>query len=135
SDVCSSDLLLVYDISSSDTPTDPIAEYVIQLPRIDDTGLTTNGTSVNRTGAQSCIVALNDHQLLILARDGNGRGVPGSASPVFKSILLADLSTATDIDGTYDAAGNAVAPAGVLTPTVTPISWTEALNMIGKLGS
>jgi hypothetical protein len=127
--------LLVYDISSSDTPTAPIAQYVIQLPRIDDTGLTTNGTAVNRTGAQSCIVALNDHQLLILARDGNGRGVPGSASPVFKSILLADLSAATDIDGAYDAAGAAVAPLGVLAPTVTPIAWTEALNMIGRLGS
>ena len=127
--------LLVYDISSSDTPADPVAQYVIQLPRIDDTGLTTNGNSVSRTGAQSSIIALNDHQLLILARDGNGRGVPGSASPVFKSILLADLSTATNIDGIYDNAGNAVAPAGVLAPTVTPISWTEALNMIGKLDS
>jgi hypothetical protein len=127
--------LLVYDVSASDTPTDPIAQYVIQLPRIDDTGSTTNGTAVNRTGAQSCIVALNDHQLLILARDGNGRGVPGSASPVFKSILLADLSAATNIDGAYDAAGDAVAPLGVLAPAVTSISWTEALNMIGRLDS
>jgi len=127
--------LLVYNISASDTPTVPAAQYVIQLPRIDDTGLTNNGNSVDKTAAQSSIVALNDHQLLILSRDGNGRGVPGSASPVFKSILLADLSTATDINGQYDAAGNAVAPAGVLTVGVTPISWTEALNMIGKLDS
>ena len=126
--------LMVYDISSSDTPTDPVAQYVIQLPRIDETGLTTNGTSVNRTGAQSAIIALNDHQLLILSRDGNGRGVSGSASPVFKSVLLADLSNATNIDGTYDAAGDAVAPLGVLAPTVTPIEWSQALNMIGKLG-
>lgn len=127
--------LLVYNISSSDAPAAPVAQYVIQLPRIDDTGLTTNGNAVSRTGAQSSIIALNDHQLLILSRDGNGRGVPGSSSPVFKSILLADLSTATDINGQYDAAGNAVAPAGVLVVGVTPISWTEALNMIGKLDS
>ncbi len=126
--------LVVFDISSSDAPTDPIAQYVIQLPRIDETGLTTNGTSVNRTGAQSAIIALNDTQLLILSRDGNGRGVSGSASPVFKSVLLADLSAATNIEGIYDAAGAQVAPLGVLDAAITPISWTQALNMIGKLG-
>ncbi len=127
--------LVVYDVSTTDTPTDPVAQYVIQLPRIDETGLTTNGTSVNRTGAQSAIIALNDHQLLILSRDGNGRGVSGSASPVFKSVLLADLSAATNIDGTYDAAGAQIAPLGVLEAAITPIEWSQALNMIGKLGS
>jgi hypothetical protein len=120
--------LLVYDISSSDAPTDPIAQYVIQLPRIDDNGGT---PAVNRTGAQSSILALNDHQLLILSRDGNGRGSTGA--PVFKSVLLADLRGATNIDGLYDAEGNAVAPGGVLNASVTPISWVEALNMLGKL--
>jgi hypothetical protein len=103
---------------------------VIQLPRIDDNGAT-GGVAVNRTGAQSSIIALNDHQLLILSRDGNGRGASGS--PVFKSILLADLSNATNIDGLFDAEGNAVAPNGVLNASVKPISWTEALNMLGKL--
>ncbi|MFN9373389.1 MAG: esterase-like activity of phytase family protein [Planctomycetaceae bacterium] len=120
--------LLVYDVSQSDAPTDPVAQYVIQLPRIDDNGGT---PAVNRTGAQSSIIALNDHQLLILSRDGNGRGASGS--PVFKSVLLADLNGATNIDGLYDAEGNAVAPGGVLNPSVTPISWVEALNMLGKL--
>jgi hypothetical protein len=117
--------LLVYDVSQSDAP---VAQYVIQLPRIDDNGGT---AAVNRTGAQSSILALNDHQLLILSRDGNGRGASGS--PVFKSILLAELNGATNIDGLFDAEGNAVAPGGVLSPTVTPISWVEALNMLGKL--
>jgi hypothetical protein len=103
--------------------------YVIQLPLIDDNG----GTSaVNRTGAQSSILALNDHQLLILSRDGNGRGASGS--PVFKSILLADLNGATDIDGLFDATGAQVAPGGVLNASVTPLDWTEVLNMLGKLG-
>jgi hypothetical protein len=120
--------LLVYDVSQSDAPIDPVAQYVIQLPRIDDNGGT---AAVNRTGAQSSILALNDHQLLILSRDGNGRGASGS--PVFKSILLAELNGATNIDGLFDAEGNAVAPGGVLSPTVTPISWVEALNMLGKL--
>lgn len=123
--------LLVYDVSSNDAPSDPVAQYLIQLPRVDDTGSTTNGSTVNRNAAQSAILALNDHQLLILSREGNGRGAAGA--PVFKSILLADLSNATNIDGLYDAEGNAVAPGGVLSPTVTPISWTEALNLLGKL--
>ncbi len=121
--------LLVYDISSSDTPDAPAKQYVIQLPLIDDNGGT---VAVNRTGAQSSIIALNDHQLLILARDGNGRGAGGA--PVFKSILLADLSTATNLTG-FDAEGAAVAPGGALNVSVTPIQWTEALNMLGKLGS
>ncbi len=69
--------------------------------------------------------------MLILSRDGNGRGASGS--PVFKSVLLAELNGATNIDGLYDAEGNAVAPGGVLNPSVTPISWVEALNMLGKL--
>jgi hypothetical protein len=120
--------LLVYDVRATDTPTDPVKQYVIQLPLIDDNGGT---PAVNRTGAQSSIIALNDHQLLILSRDGNGRGSTGS--PVFKSILLADLSNATNIDGLFDAEGNAVAPGGVLNASVKPISWTEALNMLGKL--
>lgn len=123
--------LLVYNTSVSDTPAGPAAEYVIQLPLVDDTGSTTNGSSVNRTAAQSSILVLNDHQILILSRDGNGRGASGSA--VFKSILLANLSTATNIVGQYDAAGAAVAPGGTLTVGVTPLSWKEALNMLGKV--
>ena len=123
--------LVVYDVSSADVPTAPLAQYVIQLPRVDDNGAT-GGAVVNRNGAQSEIVALSATQLLILSREGNGRGASGS--PVFKSVLLADLSSATNIDGTFDGSTGAVAPGGVLSSTVTPISWTEALNMLGKLG-
>ncbi|MBL8382718.1 MAG: esterase-like activity of phytase family protein [Burkholderiales bacterium] len=121
--------LMVFDVSGSDTPAGPAAQYVIQLPRVDDNGGT---PAVNRTAAQSAIVALNDHQLLILSRDGNGRGAAGS--PVFKSILLADLNGATPLAG-FDAEGAAVAPGGVLNANVTPIQWTEALNLLGKLGT
>ena len=119
--------LLVYDVSSTDTPTDPIDQYVIRLPRVDTDG----NLAVDRTAAQSAIIALNDQQLLILSRDGNGRGASGA--PVFKSVLLADLSTATDIDGTYDAEAAQVSPGGTLSGSITPLNWTEALNLIGKL--
>ena len=126
--------LLVYDISGRDIPSDPIAQYVIQLPRIDTDA---NG-SVDRNGAQSSILALNNTQFLVLSRDGNGRGASGA--PIFKSILLADISTATNFDGTYDAEGrgpaavaSGAAVAGTLIAGVTPISWTQALNLIGGL--
>ena len=125
--------LLSYDISSADAPTVPAHQYVIQLPRVDDNGAT-GGVAVNRAGAQSSILALNDHQLLILSRDGNGRGASGS--PVFKSILMADLTGATDINGSFDAEGNFVTTtsgSGVLSPSITSITWTEALNLLGKL--
>lgn len=120
--------LLVYDVSGDNAPTDPVQQYVIQLPRIDDNG---GAPAVNRTGAESSILALNDHQFLMLSRDGNGPGASGS--PVFKSILLADISMASDFDGMFDFEGGAVAPGGVLRPGITPITWTEALNLIGKL--
>ena len=126
--------LLVYNISAGDVPSDPIAQYVIQLPRIDTDA---NG-SVDRNGAQSSILALNNTQFLVLSRDGNGRGAAGS--PLFKSILLADISAATNFDGTYDAEGRGPAAvasgasaAGTLVAGVTPISWTQALNLIGGL--
>ncbi|MFN0162701.1 MAG: esterase-like activity of phytase family protein [Burkholderiales bacterium] len=123
--------LVVYDVSGSDTPTTPIAQYVIQLPRVDDNGAS-GGVNVNRTGAQSAILALNNHQLLILSRDGNGRGA-NNGVPVFKSVLLADLSAATNINGSFDGTAAAVAPGGILNASVTPIAWTEALNMLGSL--
>ncbi len=122
--------LLVYDVSGNNAPNDPIQQYVIQLPRVDDNGAT-GGRAVNRNAAQSTILALNDHQFLILSRDGNGRGSTGS--PVFKSILLADLSMASNFDGFYDFEGAQVAPGGVLAPGITAITWTEALNLLGKL--
>jgi hypothetical protein len=90
---------------------------------------------VDRTAAQSSVNALNNHQLLILSRDGNGRGAAGS--PVFKSILLADLNGATNINGQFDGEGvngRLTSSGDTLKPGITPIPWTEALNMLGKLG-
>ncbi len=123
--------ILVYDISGgAEVPTDPIEQYVLQLPRIDSD---LNG-SLDRAGAQSGIVALDNGKILILSRDGNGRGPTVVTGPVFKSVLLADLATGTNIDGLYDAAGADLTPSGdTLIGSVTPVAWTEALNMLGKL--
>lgn len=124
--------LLVYDTTSSTAPSDPIAQYVIELPRFDATGSLTNGSTVAKTAAQSALLALSRTQFLILSRDGNGRGASGT--PVFKSVLLADITKATNIDGSYDAAGNSVASNGVLKAEITPVAWSQALNMISGLG-
>lgn len=124
--------VLVYDISGgAEVPTDPVDQYVLQLPKIDSD---LNG-SPDRAGAQSGILALDNLKLLILSRDGNGRGA-NTLSPVFKSVLLADLATGSDIDGLHDAAGNRVTTGGnsdVLLGSVTPVAWTEALNILGKI--
>ncbi len=122
--------LVVFDITGSDTPAAPARQYVFQLPRVDTDAV----PGVDRAAAQSSIIALNNHQILILSRDGNGRGAVGS--PVFKSILLADLHGATDINGLYDGEGvngKLTSSGDTLKPGITPVSWTEALNMLGKL--
>lgn len=123
--------ILVYDISGSDVPTDPIQQYVLQLPRVDDNGGT---AAVNRTAAQSGIIAISNDEIMILSRDGNGRGANNGA-PVFKSVLLADLSTGTNIDGMFDTVGADLTQGttDTLAVGITPVAWTEALNMIGKV--
>jgi hypothetical protein len=123
--------VMVYDVSGNDIPTNPIEQYVLQLPRID----TDTTPGVDRAGAQSAVVALDNNRLLILSRDGNGRGA-NTGTPVFKSVLLADLTTGSNIDGLYDAAGARITTAAgtdTLLGSITPVAWTEALNILGKL--
>jgi uncharacterized repeat protein (TIGR01451 family) len=122
--------LLVFDITGSDTPAAPIQQFVIQLPRIDSD----DAGGLDRAGAQSSIIALNNHQLLVLSRDGNGRGAVGT--PVFKSILLADLTGATNFTGNFDGEGvngDLTSSGDTLKAGITPMTWTEALNMLGRL--
>lgn len=124
--------VLVYDISSGvEVPTDPIEQYVVQLPRI-DTDL--NG-SVDRAGAQSGILAVSNHELLILSRDGNGRGANNNA-PVFKSVLMADLTSGTNLDGLFDSEGvngDLTSSGDIFKPGIVAAQWIEALNILGKL--
>lgn len=119
--------LAIYDISGNDTPDAPVAQYVLELPNFTLAG---NGGAVNRTAAQSEIVVLSDTQFLVLSRDGNGLGVGTANPPMFKSILLVDLGGATDINGLYDNLGDAIAPGGVRLPSITPLTWGEAINML-----
>ncbi len=125
--------LVVYDVSSNATPGAPVAEYALQLPTYTTTGL---GTAVNATAAQSEVVAIDDHRLLVLSRDGNGLGNASSNPSVFKSVLLVDLSvgTPTSFAGTAsDSEGGKITTTpGVLDPAITPLSWTQAVNLLNS---
>ncbi|WP_198022762.1 esterase-like activity of phytase family protein [Methylosinus sp. LW3] len=121
--------ILVYDISLNPTPAAPIETYVLQLPTYRLNG---DGGSANRTAAQSEMVALNDKQFLVLARDGTGQGPAGGNPIMVKSIYLVDIGNATNIAGTAadTTAGGQVAPNGVLNPAITPAQSVELVNML-----
>lgn len=124
--------LLVYDVSTNAIPTNPVAQYVVRLPILNDTG----AGSPNRTAAQSEIVALDNTHLLVLSRDGNGKGVTSAFAPVFKSVLLVDLVGATDINNaTYNAEGGDITPGSgtTLAAGITPVRWVEAVNLLNRL--
>src|SRR5262249_42530594 len=83
--------LFVYDVSSNPTPADPIGQYALTLPTVRVNGSGGLPSTVNRTAAQSEIVALDNQRLLVLSRDGNGLGNADPNPSVFKSILLVDV--------------------------------------------
>ena len=124
--------LMVWDVASDAAPSAIASEYVIQLPIGDDNGAT-GGLSANRNFAQSEIIALDDTHILVLSRDGNGKGVTTTTGPVFKSVLLVDLANATNIAGTtFDSATGDITPSNgsTLDAGIIPLTWTEAVNLL-----
>jgi hypothetical protein len=125
--------LLVYDVSTATTPSAPIAEYALTLPTYRSKG---DGKAVNKTAAQSEIVAIDDTHILVLSRDGNGLGNDSANPCVFKSILLVDTTTGspTNFAGTArdDEGGVITSTPGTLDPAITPLSWVEAVNMLNS---
>lgn len=127
--------VLVYDISTTRTPTAPLAEYVLQLPVYNNSATGTGAATA--TAAQSEVLALNSTQFLVLSRDGNGRGTNGNANQIaFKSVLLVDISGATNIAGTPYAGTTPVSTtaaangSGALAAGVTPVQQVELVNML-----
>ena len=119
--------LMIYDIAANKAPMAPVGDYVLQLPIYT---LNANGAAANRTAAQSEILALNDTQFLVLSRDGSGLG-QANTPPTYKSVLLVDITGATNIAGTpFETGYTPVAPAGVLASTITPVQQTELVNML-----
>lgn len=120
--------VLVYDISKTRTPRAPVGHYVLQLPTVREAG---DGQPADATAAQSEALALSDSRLLVLARDGNGRGKGTANVPVYKSVLLVDLSAATNLAGTpYEQDVTPIARDGVLNPDITPAAQAELVNFL-----
>lgn len=121
--------ILAYDTSFTPTPSAPVASYVLELPTYTQNG---KGGAANRTAAQSEMVALNDSQFLVLARDGIGNGADPGRRIVTKSIYLVDVSRATNIAGSARETqpDGKVSPNGVLDPAITPAQSVEFINIV-----
>lgn len=123
--------ILVYDISKTRTPKTPIGDYVLQLPVVRENG---DGGPANGTAAQSEMLALGGDRFLVLSRDSNGRGREDGRGTVFKSILLVDVSAATNLAGTpYDQDVKPVAKDGVLNADIKPAAQAELVNILNPV--
>lgn len=112
--------LLAYDV----TGTEPRLKghYVLALP-------TFLVGAATRVAAQSEIVALNNHQILVLARDGNGHGLANPVS-AYRSIQIHDFSEATNLVGTsYETTATPVAPNGILVAGVAAGTSTVLVDI------
>ncbi len=122
--------ILVYDISADPTPKAPVGVYALTLPVYASKG----DGKIDRTAAQSEMVALDDHRFLILSRDSIGLGSkPGPE--VFKAVLLVDVSGATNLAGTdYEITTRPIAPAqdgrNVLDPAIRPATTAVLVNLL-----
>jgi hypothetical protein len=117
--------LLAYDLRHREPKL--VGEYVVQLPFYQDQ-TTTKPTLL--TAAQSEMLALNDHQFLVLARDSSAGFTAKNAGSVYRSVDLLDISGATNIAGTaYDSPGTPVAPNGVLNSAITPAKYQKFLDI------
>ena len=113
--------LLAYDLTVAGNPTLK-GEYVVPLP-------TYSLGTATRVPAQSEMLAINNTQFLVLARDGNGRGVDNPTS-LYRSILVYDISSATNIAGTaYDTTTTPIAPGGVLAAGIIPATSAVLVDM------
>ncbi|HXI71027.1 MAG TPA: esterase-like activity of phytase family protein [Verrucomicrobiae bacterium] len=124
--------LLVYDVGTNPTNSTPLAEYALQLPTYRGNG---SGSAVDKTCAQSEIVALDNYRFLVLSRDGNGLGNAVTNPNVYKSILLVDMTLGAPLNLAGDAVRNAeggkiTTASGVLDASVTPLNWVEAVNLL-----
>ena len=121
--------LLEYDISG---PPRLIHEYAVQLPLYAD-------GAKQSVAAQSEMLALNDHQMLLLCRDSGGGFTGKRDASAYRVINMIDTAGASDIAGKFDQAGQAIAPGGTLRPGIHPTRITAFLNMnnnaeLGRFG-
>lgn len=111
--------LLEYDVRHKPAL---IHEYVVQLPLYSD------GTR-SGVAAQSEMLALSDHQLLLLCRDSGGGFTAKRDASAYRVVNVIDTDGATDIAGKFDGAGDSTAPGGVLRPGIKPARLTPFLDI------
>jgi hypothetical protein len=111
--------LLEYDISAAPRL---VHEYAVQLPFWSD------GHNRN-VAAQSEMLALNDHQMLLLCRDSGGGFTGKRDASAYRVINLIDIAGASDIAGKFDAAGQSIAPNGKLRAEIKPVNLTPFLDI------
>ena len=75
------------------------------------------------------MLALNDHQLLLLCRDSGGGFTGKRDASAFRQVMLVDTQGASDVKGKYDAKTQAVAPQGVLRPGIAPAAVKSVLDI------
>ncbi|BAZ33978.1 5'-nucleotidase/2',3'-cyclic phosphodiesterase (plasmid) [Cylindrospermum sp. NIES-4074] len=122
-----------YDVATGQSD----AQYIYQLESVSDINDripgTANDFSASAQGRNigiSSLVAINDHEFLVIERDNRGIGVddPLGNNPVgSKRIYKIDLTGATDVSG-ISLAGTNTLPGGV-----TPVSKSLFLDIAGAL--
>lgn len=128
--------MLVYDLATDPANPTLIAEHVVQLPTYAPAN-NTGGFNSPVVAAQSELLALNNTQFLLLARDGRGNGNDNPGTLVldegrsdYRQVLLLDITGATNIAGTaFDNLGAAIATNGVLNPALTPALSAAFINL------
>jgi hypothetical protein len=111
--------LLEYDIEGLPRL---IHEYAVPLPLYADGGK-------NNVAAQSEMLALDDHRLLLLCRDSGGGFTGKRDASRYRIVNLLDTADASDIAGRFDAAGDSIAPEGLLRPEIRPARLTPFLDL------
>ena len=99
-----------------------IHEYAVQLPLYDEGGKT-------KVAAQSEMLAIDDHRLLLLCRDSGGGFAGKRDASVYRVVNIIDTAGADDIAGRYDAAGDSIAPRGRLRPDIRPARLRPFLDI------
>ena len=97
-------------------------EYALQLPLYAEGGK-------NNVAAQSEMLALDDRRLLLLCRDSGGGFTGKRDASAYRVINLIDTAGASDIAGRFDAAGDSIAPQGVLRSEIRPAPLTSFLDL------
>lgn len=121
--------ILVYDVAEgSPTFGQLVREHIYQLTLF-------GNTATNRNTPICEILAINNEQFLILERDGIGLGAAPAARPIYKQVVLASLTGATNIANTgYDLEAGAPfalsLPAATLPSTIAPVARRDFVDLI-----